>query len=144
MKKSSTPHPTMTELTDYNDPTPDLTEEERTVLQWAGASEQLIEMCQVDVTEIERRDGKKIQRNSILEEIKKYLRGTPAIPPQLNKENAEEFEPYGGHFFTAMWEGDLYRAYSRADHNNKPVMLEVFGTGRINRDRPAHASEVEA
>ncbi|AAL54942.1 hypothetical protein HfxHF1_145 [Halophage HF1] len=130
----------MTELTDFNDPTPDLTDQERTLLRWAGADERLIEVCQLDITSMEnkRGDGKDVTRNSALVEVKKYLREWES----LTEDNAKDFDHYGGHFFSALWDGDLYEAYSRADYNNKAIMLEVFGVRRINSVRPAHAAEV--
>jgi hypothetical protein len=136
----------MTELTDFNDPTPDLTDHERRLLRWAGADERLIEVCEFDIASMERDrdDGKAVYRNSVLEEVKKYLRGTDHVPPSLTEEKVEEFTPYGGHFFTEMWEGDLYRAFSRADYNNQAILLEVFGLYRINATRPEGYPEVTA
>jgi hypothetical protein len=125
---------------------PNLNDHERRLLRWAGADERLIEVCQFDINsmESERKDGSSVYRNSVLEEVKKYVRGTDHVPPLLTEENVEEFTPTGGHFFTAMWEGDLYRAYSRADYNNQAIMLEVFGEHRINTTRPENAPPVEA
>ncbi|UBF20300.1 hypothetical protein M1M41_gp031 [Halorubrum sodomense tailed virus 4] len=134
----------MTELTDFTDPTPDLTDHERRLLRWAGADERLIEVCEFNIENMERGrdDGKAVTRNSALVEVKKYVRGTDYVDPALTEENAEEFTPYGGHFFTALWDGHLYQAWSRADYNNQAVLLEVFGEYRINATRPEHAPEV--
>ncbi|QIR31262.1 hypothetical protein M1M18_gp038 [Halorubrum virus Serpecor1] len=130
----------MTELTNFTDPTPDLTDHERRLLRWVGADERLIEVCSFDVTSMERKrgDGKAVTRNSALVEVKKYTREWES----LTEENAEDFDHYGGHFFSALWDGDLYEAYTRADYNNKAIMLEVFDVRRINSTRPAHAAEV--
>lgn len=132
----------MEDLTKFSDPTPDLTDQERTLLRWAGADERLIEVCQFDISsmENERGDGKAVSRNSALTEVKKYLREWEA----LDEDNAEDFDHYGGHFFSALWDGDLYEAYSRADYNNQAILMEVFGVRRINSTRPAHAPEVTA
>jgi len=125
---------------------PNLTDHERRLLRWAGADERLIEVCEFDISsmEQERDDGKDVYRNSVLEEVKKYVRGTDHVPSSLTEEKAEDFRPYGGHFFTALWEGDLYRAYARADYNNQAIMREVFGLYRINATRPEHAPKVTA
>ncbi|AGM10845.1 hypothetical protein M192_gp034 [Halorubrum tailed phage 8] len=130
----------MTELTDFTDPTPDLTDHERRLLRWAGADERLIEVCSFDVTSMEstRDDGKAVTRNSALVEVKKYLREWES----LTEEKAEDFTHYGGDFFSALWDGDLYRAWGRADYNNRAILLEVFGEYRINATRPEHAPEV--
>ena len=132
----------MEELTDFTDPTPDLTDQERTLLRWAGADERLIEVCNFDVSSMEKKrdDGKTVARNSALVEVKKYLREWE----NLNEDNADDFDHYGGHFFGALWDGDLYKAYSRADYNNQAILMEVFGVRRINSTRPAHAPEVTA
>jgi hypothetical protein len=132
----------MNELTDFDDPAPDVTSDERTLLRKAGASEELIQMCQATLSAIRRHDGKTPTGNTVLKETKKYLRGTDHVGPQLTEDNAEEFSQYGGHFYTAMWEGDLYRAYSRADYNNQAIMTHVFGVRRINDHRPSHADPI--
>jgi hypothetical protein len=119
----------MTELTEFTDTTPDLTDEEKRLLKRAGASDALIEVCDADVD---------VERHSALQETKKYLREWES----LTDENAEEFSPLGGHFYQALWDGDIYAAYSRADGTNRPIILEVFGVRKINRNRPRHASKV--
>ena len=136
----------MEDLTKFNDPTPDLTDQEKTILRRAGADELLIEVCEFDISsmENERGDGKDVYRNSAMEEAKKYVRGTDYVDATLTEENAEKFTPYGGHFFTALWDGHLYEAYSRADYNNQAVLKELFGIRRINAARPAGYPEVTA
>jgi len=121
---------------------PNLTDHERRLLRWAGADERLIEVCEFDISSMERQrdDGKAVTRNSALVEVKKYLREWE----NLNEDNAEDFDHYGGHFFGALWDGDLYEAYSRADYNNQAIMREVFGLYRINATRPEHAPKVTA
>lgn len=135
---------TMSNLTKYTNAKPDLTSEEKELLRKAGASEELIEVCEFDCTKAEHQDGSIVTKNSVLREVKKYLRGTDVVPPDLTHKAAEDFKPYGGHLFQHVWDGELYYAYNRADHNNKPIMLEVFGLGRINRGRPKNASMVKA
>lgn len=132
----------MTQLTDYDDPKPDITKEERSLLRKAKASEELIQLCQVNIEEMQHIEGAIPTRHSVLQETKKYLRGTSVIGPQLTEENAREFVPYGGHFYTAMWDGDLFRAYSRADPNNKAIMEEQFTVQQINREKPQNATPV--
>lgn len=134
----------MTDLTDYDDPTPDLTRTERDLLRLAGASEELILMCTVFLPDVppRRGQGRKPARNSVMEETKKYLRGTDFVSAPLTEDSTDEFEPYGGHFYQAMWDGDLYRAFSRADRNNSAIMLHVFSVYEINQDKPQNASPV--
>lgn len=120
----------MTELTDFTDPTPDLTSDEKNLLRTAGASEHLITLCDAEV---------EVERHSVLEETKKYLREWE----NLTSETAEDFNHVGGHFYSAMWSGDLYNAYRRADGTNRPLLLEVFGAHHINQYKPTHATKVE-
>jgi len=128
----------MTELTDYTDPTPDLTSKERSLLRRAGASEVLIQMCSVHLDGIEKRGGKQVTRNSVLQEVKKYTREWE----DLNEDTADDFSHLGGGFFSAMWDGDLFAAYSQADSNNKAIMMERFGVRKINNHRPAHRNPI--
>jgi hypothetical protein len=131
----------MSELTEFTDPTPDLTDEELAMLREAGASEELIEVCGLDIEEndLVRQDGKTVQRNSVLVEVKKYLREWGA---ETSVELADHAN-LGGHFFQQLWEGDLFRAYSRADYNNKAILGEVFSEREINREKPSHLSRAE-
>ena len=130
----------MTELTKFTDPEPDLTDKEKDLLRDAGASDALMEVCEYNIEDCPRRqDGKTVQSNSALREVKKYLREWES----LTEEKLSEFSHLGGHFFSALWDGDLYSAYSRADYNNQTIMTEVFSQRRINRDKPTHAAEVE-
>ena len=122
----------MTELTDFTDPTPDLTDDEKDLLREAGADEKLIELCDTQVNGIER--------NSSLQEVKKYLREWE----NLNEDTADGFTHLGGGFFTKMWNGNLWKAYGHADQNNKELMKEAFGLRRINNERPAHRSKIQA
>jgi len=124
----------MTELTDFTDPTPDLTEQERSLLRQAGASEKLLQMCNAEINGVIRDDGKAVNRHSVLQEVKKYLREWE----NLTEETVNEFDHYGGHFFTALWNGNLYDAYRRADYNNQALLLDAFGVRRINDDRDSH------
>ena len=124
----------MTELTDFTDPTPDLTDEERNLLRRAGASEELLQLCNQSIEGVIRDDGKEVDRHSVLSEVKKYLREWE----NLTEENAHSFEHVGGGFFSKMWEGNLYAAYGHADYNNQALMFEQFGVRKINDDRPNH------
>ncbi|QRV15055.1 hypothetical protein JMJ58_19440 [Haloterrigena salifodinae] len=71
-----------------------------------------------------------VERNSARDEVKKYVKwgdldGSP-----------DDLVPMGGHFFEALWSGDLYDAFTRADLNNRKILLLTFGERRINAYRP--------
>lgn len=101
----------------------ELTEEHYDFLCSAGAAQPLMEIVQKTASELD------VERNSAREEVKSYV-----FYGEFKKEPSE-FSPYGGHFFTALWEGDLYRAFCRADGNNTRALLALFGALRINADR---------
>lgn len=125
----------------------DLTKAEKSLLKQAGASDALIRVVEFDLTKTEitqeTYDGEevRVERNSSLQEVKKYLRDTHS-PAMLTLENVNEFGHMGGHFFTALWEGDLYDAYSRADPNNKRIMEVLFTPQQVNEQKPAHRKMV--
>jgi hypothetical protein len=91
-------------------------------LREAGASDEMLDM-------VKAKPGLAgISRNSCKQEVKKYvfwesLEGDP-----------EDFTPMGGHFFSALWDGNLFDAWRRADLNNKSLMLEIYGESRIIAD----------
>lgn len=128
----------MTELTNFTDPTTDLTRFEKDNLLLAGASEELIEMCETEVDGLVRRDGKPVDRNSVLEEVKKYTRKWET----LDENSAPGFSHMGGGFFSKIWDGELYAAYNHADQNNKAIMAEAFDARQINEGRKMHQSPV--
>lgn len=130
----------MTELTNFTDPTTDLTDREKTLLRVAGASEELIEMCETEIDSLERADGKPVDRNSVLEEVKKYIREWE----DLDGDSAKGYTHVGGGFFSKIWDGELYAAYNHADRNNRAIMLEAFTTWEINNDRSTHQSPIKA
>ena len=43
----------------------------------------------------------------------------------------ETFSHGGSHFFTNLWNGDMWQAWIRADFGNKRLMLEAFGEDQI-------------
>lgn len=128
----------MTELTDFTDTTPDLTDREKTLLRTAGASEELIEMCETEVDGLERADGKPVNRHSVLQEVKKYTRKWE----DLDEDSAGNYTHLGGGFFSKMWDGELYAAYNHADYNNKAIMAEAFDARQINNGRKMHQTPV--
>lgn len=85
----------------------------------AGASEAILDLIKFPAESIG------INRNSARQEVRKYV-----FWDDLDG-NPDEFDHLGGHFFTAMWDGDLFEAWVRADLNNKVLMMEVFDEERI-------------
>lgn len=85
----------------------------------AGASEEMLDVLRFDESSIG------ISRNSAKQEVKKY-----AFWGNLDGDT-DEFTHLGGHFFSALWDGDLFGAWTRADLNNKAIVMEVFGRDRI-------------
>lgn len=130
----------MTELTDFTDPTPDLTDEEISLIRRAGGSEHLIRVCNCRLDELQQNGGTSVTSNSALKEVKKYLREWE----NLTEEKVDDFNHLGGSYFTELWNGNLYAAYSRADSNNSQILLETFSVVEINQDRPNHAPRVQA
>lgn len=119
----------MNELTNFTDTTPDLTCIEKNLLRLAGASEELIQLCDTETD---------LDRHSALQETKKYLREWET----LTGETTDEFTHLGGSFYSELWDGNLYKAFTMADNNNSEIMLNAFSVREINRDRPSHADEV--
>ncbi|MFC7199550.1 hypothetical protein [Halospeciosus flavus] len=108
----------------------ELTDDHFDFLFNAGASPKLIEVVTKTLDEL----PSTVNRNSARSEVQKYVKWgnlDGSVPP-------EEFSHIGGHFFTALWNGDLYEAFCRADLNNRKILLDVFGERRINTDRPDH------
>ena len=119
----------MEQLTHFTDTTPDLTDGEKELLRTAGASEALIVLCETETD---------LDRHSALQETKKYLREWE----NLTEEKVDEFSHLGGSFYSQMWDGNLYKAFSMADANNSEIMLDAFSVREINRDRPTYADKV--
>ena len=104
----------MSETTDADSRTTvELTADHYDFLRQAGASRAMIRVLKHDAD----------RRNSANKEIKKYVRWGDLD----TDENPEDFKHLGGHFFSALWEGDLFGAWRRADLNNKTILREVFG-----------------
>lgn len=122
-------------LTEVGSNVPDLTEDELDLLRRAGASDATIRMCKQSIEGVVRPDGKEVDRHSVLQECKKYVRGTGSMDPFITEENAEEFSEYGGSLFSHIWSGDLHDAYGRADPNNVALMEAVFSPVEVNRTR---------
>jgi hypothetical protein len=80
-------------------------------LQQAGASEAFVRVLR------QRPDS------SVAREIRKQVDAWGTMPRELPTVS-------GGHFFEALWDGDVERAMCRADMANGQVMREVFGITR--------------
>jgi hypothetical protein len=119
----------------------DLTEDELDLLRRAGASDKVIQMCRQGIEGVVRPDGKPVQRHSVLQECKKYVRGAGGSP-WLTEEKLGDFKQLGGSFFTAVWDGDLHAAYHSADPNNKALMEAAFSPMQINRTKPPSYAKV--
>lgn len=92
-------------------------------LSEAGASDRFIKLLQFSAEDVG------IPRHSIRQEVKKYV-----FWGDLDDADPAAFSHIGGHFFGAMWDGDLFHAWTRADLNNKTLLLECFGEDVIIQD----------
>lgn len=100
---------------DSTDPI-ELTEQHTSFLQEAGASQTFIQVLETP------KEDAGVHRHSIRDEIRSYIRyGT-----LTEDSDPAEFQATGGHFFTALWEGDLFAAWNRADPNNSALMMECL------------------
>ena len=61
--------------------------------------------------------------SSVAREIRKQVDSWGTMPRELPTVS-------GGHFFEALWDGDVERAMCRADLSNSQVMHDVFGITR--------------
>lgn len=102
---------------------PELTYEHRKFLNEAGASPEFMDL----LTYPAERAG--VKRHSVRQEILGRIRYGEIGPDK----EPSVFSVYGGHFFLAMWNGDLFDAWLRADPNNRTLMLAVFGRDAIKR-----------
>jgi hypothetical protein len=105
-----------------NSDSPEITNEHIRFLSKAGASDELIDLLQFP------KEAAGVKRHSAREEIKSYIRYGEF------EKDPEQFGHIGGHFFSAMWDGDLFAAWLRADLNNKSLLLECFGTDELIQD----------
>lgn len=103
----------------------ELTDDHRDFLWSAGASAVFMEILQKTPDDLPTT----VDRNSARSEVKKYVKWGDLDG------NPEEFQHIGGHFFDALWRGDLYEAFTRADLNNRKILLTVFGERRIDSHR---------
>jgi hypothetical protein len=99
----------------------ELTNEHIEFLRDAGASEMLIAVLRFNHTAIG------INRNSARSEVQKYVYWG-ALDDDCDP---AAFSHLGGHFFSALWEGDLFGAWTRADSSNKTILREMYGEHRI-------------
>ena len=99
----------------------DLTDEHHNFLKAAGASDELLELIAFPP------ETAGVSRHSTREEVEKYVEWGEL---DLDRDPAE-FRPIGGHFFSKMWNGDLFGAWLRADGSNKRLMAECFGAADI-------------
>ena len=105
----------------------ELTHEHFRFLKQAGSSLALREVVAVEPDDLPRG----VTRNSARDEVRKRIYCGDIGPDK----DPSEFTPLGGHFFNHLWEGNLYDAFVRADGNNLPLLLDVFGAATINADR---------
>lgn len=96
-----------------------ITDEHKQFLKEAGASAVFLEYLNFSEESVG------ISRHSPKEEVRSYIfhncfDGEP-----------EMFDHVGGHFFSALWDGNLFRAWTRADLNNRTLMQACFGEKRI-------------
>lgn len=110
------PNPTMTEYETVSDV--ELTNEHIRYMSKAGASDLFIDLLTFPKEEAD------VPRHSARQEVKKYVYWGLDDDPA-------DFTHIGGHFFGAMWDGDLFHAWTRADLNNKALLLECFGQDEI-------------
>ncbi|SEL18983.1 hypothetical protein [Haloferax larsenii] len=108
----------------------ELTADHFEYLYQAGASVALMTVVRKPLNEL----PSTVNRNSARDEIKKYVKWGEF------KKDPSEFRPKGGHFFNALWKGDLYDAFTRADLDNRKILLSVFGEGAIDAHRPSNWS----
>ena len=109
----------MTEYDSINDV--ELTNEHIRFLSKAGASDDFIDLLTF------LPPSTTVKRHSVREEIQKYV-----YWGSLNIEkDPATFSHCGGHFFTALWNGDLFEAWGRADFNNKALLIKCFGKDAI-------------
>jgi hypothetical protein len=106
-----------TEYESYTDV--ELTTDHMMFLSKAGASDLLIDLLTFP------KEAAGVSRHSAREEIKSYIFFGEF------ESHPTDFSPYGGHFFSAMWDGDLFGAWLRADFNNKSLLRKCFGESRI-------------
>jgi hypothetical protein len=112
-------------MSDYNTPSEvELTTEHTAFVSKAGASDVFM-----DLLTFPKEEGG-VSRHSIRQEIKEEVYWGHISP----ENDPATFSPRGGHFFSAMWDGDLFWAWTRADLNNKMLLRECFGFDRIIRD----------
>ena len=83
-------------------------EEVTDLLREAGASDALVTVVQHETD----------RRNSARSEVQKWVESWDVT-------DAEEMPPVsGGHFFDALWNGNLAKAWKRADGNNRAILRE--------------------
>jgi hypothetical protein len=97
----------------------EITEDHKDFLREAGASHAFMEVLATDTD----------SRHSVREKVKSHIYWGD-LDAEAGK-SPETFKPLAGHFFNALWDGDLFHAWVRADLNNKPLMLKAIGKERI-------------
>jgi len=113
------PEPRMSTTQPSDDGDVELTTEHFRFLTEAGASAEMLTFLKFDEAEIGvGRSGPK--RKLAGKASHGELSGSP-----------ETFSHGGSHFFTNLWNGDMWQAWIRADHKNKRLMLAVFGDEQI-------------
>lgn len=86
-------------------------------LRKAGASEEFIRVLRFDENKVHA------TRNSIRQEVAKQVDSFGADPSDVPVVPS-------GHFFSALWDGDVEEAVIRADGSNARIIEAVFGLTR--------------
>lgn len=121
-------------MSDYNTPSEvELTTEHIAFVSKAGASDVFIDLLTFPKEEAG------VSRHSIRQEIREEVYWGRISP----ENDPAAFSPRGGHFFSAMWDGELFWAWTRADLNNKMLLQECFGFDRIVQDGVACGEPIE-
>jgi len=126
----------MSTYTSYDDVV--ITEDHKDFLMEAGASSYFDQFISFDP------ESAGLSRHMVRDKIRREI-----FHGELDGK-PEEYSHPGGGFFSAIWNGDLFLAYRRADLHNQPLMLACFGdhpiieNGSINgHDRDYIRSLVE-
>jgi hypothetical protein len=118
-KPCDQPKPRMSTTQPSDDGDVELTNEHFRFLQYAGASREMLTFLKFDEAEIGvGRSGPK--RKLTGKASRGELSGSP-----------ETFSHGGSHFFTELWNGNLWQAWIRADSKNKLLMMAVFDEEQI-------------
>lgn len=68
-----------------------------------------------------------VERNSVRQEARKHCYWADHVSAQVFKEKKH----YGGHFYEAAWDGNVERAFGRADGNNQAILEQLGYRNRV-------------